>query len=317
MINSLIRNFNKLITASRGLDFEYLLNLIFVHLKYKSGVDMRDALIHPKLAFCERHFSHLLNKYKHHDFTNFKNSGPVWICWLQGEENMPQVAKVCYEQLKRVVPKDKKVILITWENLSQYTDIPDYIIEKLKKGYMSYTHFSDVIRFSLLANHGGLWVDSTVYVSSSIPESVFEKPYFSVNTEFDAETDYRYNGINRCMWKCFILGAAPGSTWFSCAKDIICEHWKNCNFLLDYLMVDYILVTVHDKIPQVRRLLQGCVEPAPHIYLIEKIANEPYEESRFKKICSDCRWFKLSYKIPFEKHTKAGELTYFGHLMDN
>lgn len=314
-MKTIINNFRKLIDAWRGLDFEYLINLLVVHLKYRTGEEMRDALIHPKFAFCERRFSHLLRKYQTFDYTNHKNDGPIWICWLQGEESMPPIVRVCYSQLKKTAPENRSVILITWDNLKQYTDIPEYIIEKLNKGYMSYTHFSDIIRFSLLANHGGLWVDSTVYVSSPIPDSVFEQPYFSATTEFDAESSYRYNGINRCLWKCFILGAAAHSTWFCCAKEMIYEYWKTSDFLLDYMMVDFILVTIHDKVPSVRRHLSGCVELAPHLYSLEKLADEPCDESRFHHICETCRWFKLSYKIPFLDKTTNGSLTYFGHIM--
>ena len=34
---------------------------------------------------------------------------PVWVCWFQGEENMPELNKICYNRLKQVLPTDNKV----------------------------------------------------------------------------------------------------------------------------------------------------------------------------------------------------------------
>ena len=312
------RLFNKLqifFRLIKGIDWEYTVPMLFIYMKYREETARRNALKFLKLAYFERRFSHLLSEYKKKTFVNHCNDGPIWICWLQGTSSMPPVVKTCYKRLKEMAPPSREVILLTWKNLEHYAFIPDYIIEKVRKGIMSYIHFSDIIRFSVLAEHGGLWVDSTVYVSSPIDQSVFEHTYFSVRTEYDTESEYKYNGINRCQWKCFILGGAAHSAWYSCARDMIFEYWRNNNFFMDYLIIDYILLTIYDSIGSVRREVDAGIEIAQHIFLLEKIANCPFDEKKYKEICKGCRWFKLSYKIPFREETEDSQLTYFGNIM--
>jgi hypothetical protein len=40
-------------------------------------------------------------------------------------------------------------------------------------GKMTVTHFSDILRFNLLKNNGGLWLDATIFVNKPIPEKYF------------------------------------------------------------------------------------------------------------------------------------------------
>ena len=294
--------------------------MLFIHLKYpglKNRPSRLASLKHIKFAYFERSFANILKKYENFSFTTNINNGPIWVCWLQGEDAMPDIVKKCYIRLQQMAPKSRDVILITWENLKKYTDIPDYIIEKVHKNHMTYVHFSDIIRFSLLANHGGLWVDSTIYVSRPITESIFSKPYFSIRTEFGAETEYKYNGVNRCLWKPFLLGAAANSTWFCCAKDIIYEYWRSNSFLIDYFTVDYILLTIYDYLVQVKESVDSSVEVAPYMYEIEKIANLPYNDNHYRAICEQCQWFKLSYKLPFKNTTIDGHTTYIGAILQH
>lgn len=82
------------------------------------------------------------------------NSNKVWFMWLQGLDNAPPIIKSCYQSLKTNLP-DKEIILIEENNLNDYVHLPDYIEEKYKKGIISRTHFSDLVRLELLINGGG------------------------------------------------------------------------------------------------------------------------------------------------------------------
>ena len=314
----MIGKFRKVFQLLSGMDWEYIIPMLFCHLKYKDRATRISALKHLKHAYFERRFSHIIEKYNRlaSDLESDVNDGPVWLCWLQGESTMPDVVRACYKQLRSMVAQNRKVILITWDNLKEYADIPDYIINKVKQGIITYIHFSDIIRFTLLAEHGGLWIDSTVYVTSPIPESTYKKTYFSVRTEHGAETEYKYDGVNRGLWKCFIIGAVPKSIWLSCARDIIFEYWRRNDFFIDYFVVDYILLLIYDKIGNVRCRVNSCVELATHIYAIEKMANEPFNASRYAELCENCRWYKLSYKMDFKTATPDGKITYYGHMVN-
>lgn len=306
----------KFLRLIEGMDWEYIIPYLFIQYKYKTTIDKTIALRHINFAFIERKFDQLLNKYKDLHDDSHVNNGPVWVCWMQGEDSMPEIVQVCYRQLRKMLPANRKLILITWDNVRQYTDIPEYIYEKLQKGIITFTHFSDIIRFSVLSIHGGLWVDSTVYVASQIPESTFNRPYFSVRTAYNAESELKYNGVNRCLWKCFILGAVSESIWFKCAKEMIYKYWENNDFLLAYMLVDYILISIYDCNGNVRQDVESGVEQIDYLYSFEKLANEPYNEDEFHKMTISNRWFKLSYKLPFKTHTSDGQITYYGKLIN-
>lgn len=75
---------------------------------------------------------------------------------------MPQLVQGCFRQLTTY---NDNVCLITKDNYNKYCHIPDYILQKLYRQEISITHFSDILRVSLLAENGGLWLDSTCWVS--------------------------------------------------------------------------------------------------------------------------------------------------------
>lgn len=91
----------------------------------------------------------------------------VWICWLQGMENAPQIVQDCYASVCYWM-KDWKITVITAENMNEYVQFPDYIVRKWKEGMISNTHLSDLLRLELLIRYGGLWIDSTTYMLSLI-----------------------------------------------------------------------------------------------------------------------------------------------------
>ena len=49
----------------------------------------------------------------------------------------------------------------------------------------------------LLYEHGGLWIDATVYVSQPIPEKVFQEPLFTVAANIDTDN------ISQAKWMGF------------------------------------------------------------------------------------------------------------------
>ena len=64
----------------------------------------------------------------------------IWICWLQGEEQMPEIVKKCYASVKTFAP-DYTITLITNDNLFDYVTLPDHIVQKFRKGTFTFTHF--------------------------------------------------------------------------------------------------------------------------------------------------------------------------------
>ena len=105
-----------------------------------------------------------------------KTADKIWICWFQGMDNAPDLVKKCYQSVVKNNP-DKKVIVITEKNISDYVTFPEYIVTKWKQGVITHTHMTDLLRLELLITYGGLWLDATVLCTGTAPEYFFDSDF--------------------------------------------------------------------------------------------------------------------------------------------
>lgn len=81
----------------------------------------------------------------------------VWLFWMQGWEQAPQVVKSCRDSWERENPT-WRIVTLSGENFQ--THAPWLAGESPDSGLAG---FSDRLRIELLAEHGGVWADSTVF----------------------------------------------------------------------------------------------------------------------------------------------------------
>lgn len=237
---------------------------------------------------------------------------PVWTCWLTGNKAMPELVRLCYQRMKKEVPSAiAKVILITLDNYAEYIDIPQYILQKYNSGIISPAHFSDVIRFCLLSKYGGMWLDSTVYTSNTIPEEYLMSNYYTQKT---SDPKLYLNEPSRAQWCGFIWGGKQGNLLFSFVRDGLFSYWKKYDSVIDYIFFDYIIMTAHDYIPQVREMMDKQAPNNEHIWALWNEINEPYEEKKYEAICRNNIFHKLSYKANLKKIDENQRLTMYGYL---
>ncbi|MBO7316194.1 MAG: hypothetical protein J6U44_03405, partial [Paludibacteraceae bacterium] len=107
----------------------------------------------------------------------------VWVCWLQGIENAPYIVQKCVESIKKH-SLDYEVILLDKNNIKNYISLPSYIEEKHLKGIIPNAHYTDYIRVILLAKYGGIWIDSTFFLTDKLPDYIAESDLFLFNKEY-------------------------------------------------------------------------------------------------------------------------------------
>lgn len=95
----------------------------------------------------------------------------IWLLWLQGWENAFWLNKQVAESWEIQNPT-WKIEYVTLHNLSNYVNDIDYIYDKDKD--ISHQAKSDIIRISLLKNHGGVWADSTMLCLQSLDHWIKE-----------------------------------------------------------------------------------------------------------------------------------------------
>lgn len=88
----------------------------------------------------------------------------IWWCWLQGYDNAPEIVKRCYQSLSKL---DRKVIVLQEGNINEYIELPEYILDKYRRGGISKAHYSDLVRLELLTKLGGIWIDSTTLITGT------------------------------------------------------------------------------------------------------------------------------------------------------
>lgn len=79
------------------------------------------------------------------------HSNKVWVCWLQGIDNAPELVKTCFASLCKYL-KDREIVLLTNENIHDYVQLPVFIEEKHKRGIIPVAQYTDLLRLELLSS---------------------------------------------------------------------------------------------------------------------------------------------------------------------
>lgn len=265
--------------------------------------------------YIKRNFSSVLNKYTDAVYTDeitVADNRNIWVCWLQGADNMPDIVRVCYKSV--VANADgREVVLITADNVEQYISIPDFIKDKVANGKMSRTHFADYIRIALLKNFGGLWIDATVFVTDKINIDC-KLPFFSVKQHPDS-----IHFVSQYRWAVWILGCSKqcGAVMFDCLENLFLEYLKKKSFFIDFFLFDYFLAVMYDDIPYVKQLVDKCPFNNPDAYLLASMLNDEYDSLAFAQLTADNTFHKLSWKQEFQTSTPAGKDTFYSFIKRN
>lgn len=213
----------------------------------------------------------------------------IWVCWLQGIENAPALVKNCFETIKEYNP-DYSVILLTYDNLDKYISLPEYIIEKWKKGVISNTHFSDILRNNILLCNGGTWVDATLLFTNHIPVDVEESGFFIFQTLKPGRDG---KAIPISSW---FMSTSPGNPVLKISQSLLFQYWLKNDKLHDYFLFHYFVMIGLELFPEIERKIPKYTNETPHILLFE--LDKKYEKQRIEKIKMLSFCHKLTYKVP-------------------
>ena len=131
--------------------------------------------------------NHLQTNYIKHKISQYQSYQPkkpastsekiVWQYWAQGIEHSPEIIKICLQSVNSYFSQyGYRVIYLSDNNIREYLDINPLYFKKAstKNGY-SIAVLSDLIRFGLLYNYGGIWCDATIFISGN--------PYYFIEND--------------------------------------------------------------------------------------------------------------------------------------
>lgn len=237
--------------------------------------------------------------------TDHKRSNKIWICWFQGLDEAPNIVKKCVESV-RINNPDKEVVVITANNLHDYVEFPEYIEEKWKKGIITHTHMTDLLRLELLIKYGGAWIDATVFCSSSdVPSYFFDSDLFFFQLLKPGRDG---NGIYFSSW---FMSAKTNNKILMATQELCYEYWKGNDTMWDYFLLHDFLSIVLENYPEDWKNIVPRDNAAPHMLLLRLF--DEYNDDVWKAIREQTPFHKLTYK--FDPMDQKRDNTYYKKIV--
>ena len=232
----------------------------------------------------------------------------VFVLWWQGENNAPDIVKICINSIRRNInPETQNLILITEENLNKYLDIPKYVLEKFKNGIISRTHFAELVRFMLLYKYGGLWIDATIFVTSKISDDLFNYDFHTYNNKNSKKSDIT------SKWECYLMSGKKHNLLCKKLVEFWLEYWKKENLLIAYLLTEHVFYICYNENEKFKMYFDNSSDFYYSANYLQKLMNKKYNKDKFNEIVINEKFIKMTYKKKY-KVSRNNQLTYYGYL---
>lgn len=232
-----------------------------------------------------------------------QNINTIWICWLQGYKNAPILVQKCINQLRQY---HKDVTVIDLDNYENYVEIPKFIIKKFEQKIITPTHFSDILRFALMSQQGGIWIDSTYLILQPLPNQIFFSDFFTLSSEQDIFKQWVPEGKWSGNFMKFNYGDPTPTIIFQC----FLNYWQKNNYLIDYFLIDFIIKVNYLNNPLFKQKIDQNPNLADQIFLMAELLLKPISEKNNNLLRQDpLKIYKLSHRIDAIAHSTNG--TYY------
>lgn len=158
----------------------------------------------------------------------------IFLLWLQGWDNAKWINKQVAESWEINNP-GWRIHFIDLENLKDYVSDIDYIYDTNKT--ITPQAKSDIIRLSLLKNHGGVWADATMLCMQPLDHWIYDT--------IEPAGLWMYHGTGAGMSMEFgpaswFIVSKPNEYMITKWKESCDEYWKNNNCVDDYSWMDHL-----------------------------------------------------------------------------
>ncbi|WP_029321002.1 capsular polysaccharide synthesis protein [Butyrivibrio sp. AE3004] len=227
-----------------------------------------------------------------------QNSNTVWIMWLQGLNNAPDIVKKCVESQKKAMAQ-KKFIIIDENNIYDYVTLPDYIIQKREKGIITNAMFSDLVRLELLNKYGGYWIDASVFMTDgeliseidNLPLFMFSFYYFGFNPEI-----MEYNS--------WFMHSTSNNNLLCLLQQLMYAYWKEHNYISNYYLLHILGSIANDYYKEECEAMPIISQVDAHI--LATYIYDNYDPYKYKMLTRKTGIHKLSIKFDQERLRRKG-----------
>ena len=214
----------------------------------------------------------------------------IFTLWLQGEEQAPDIVKSCFASIRKHCTQP--LVILDGETVFDWITLPEAIVEKYKAGKIKPAHFADICRVELLHTYGGYWLDSTCYVSATIPAWITEHDFFVFMAGEKVHGNYSF------IQNCFIR-ARKGSYLLEAWRAMILDYWLHEDRRVDYFQHQVMfrtLVTYNGTAAKLFGEMAQLDQYPTHLYLYE-YKDLPYDEKVLLQAAEEGFFYqKTSYR---------------------
>lgn len=278
------------------------INILFAKL-----IKLKDKYVQKWIA---DNFSSLLNQIDEKQVKLNPSQKIIWTMWLQGADKMPEIVTICNESVEKNRGEYQHIIL-TYNNLSDYIKIPDFIFDKWKKGIISNANFSDYIRISVLDEYGGIWLDATVLLNKPLLyKSIEDYPQYHAKGINSFSNDFLYFEIHN--WQGYFLCRFGKSKMYLFLRKAFEMYWKDYNKEIDYLLINHLAYLARSK----SKTLRAEYDSIPlNNFAVEEmylLLSEPIIDVRYQNIINSgtTSMFKLNHRHKFSSTKESQETVY-------
>ena len=241
----------------------------------------------------------------------YQEDAPVWVCWWTGLENAPELVKRCIQSIQQNAGQHP-VHVISKDNYSHFISIPQYMLDKVQTGNLGLAHFSDYIRVKLIAEHGGLWLDATIFCTGNISQLCFDLPIFTSKGPVQ-EGEF----ISQHRWTGFCLGGWKGNVFYQMLAMALECYWNNNQHAITYLFFDYIILLIYENNETVTSLMDRVPENNIHRHTLQSALTNNVSIARIHEfLYPDTVLHKLSWKGNYAMWSSDGSPTVYLALLD-
>lgn len=236
----------------------------------------------------------------------------LWCCWWQGEDSMPEIVKMCNQQLKKVISNQNiQYHMITLDNYKEYVTIPKDIIMKFESNKITMTEMSDILRVNLLYEYGGIWLDSTVFLTKQIDEKFLFSTFYSQRMYDPVKWQHE---ACKGRWCGFIVSGKRHNPMFKYLNDCFIEWWRKYDCVIDYVIYDYFLLSLYKNNSLVKSIIDNMKDNNVEVFEMYKHLNDSYSIELWEFLNKNTSMHKLTYKMDLYKEVD-NNLTLYGHLL--
>ena len=299
---------NKIINSIKNHTF---LNII--KSKIRIVLRIKNRNVYDDYLKCKE-YEKLYNKYKNiinlgvDETLKKAKSNIIWVCWLQGIENAPELVRACINSLKSSM-KEKEIIILTNDNINKYIELPNYIINKWKRGIIPNAQYSDIIRTALLCKYGGCWIDATVLCTANKFPNYIEENDLFVYKQIDLYGfDKDLIPILASNW---FIYSETNNPILLLTLELLYNYWKDNNRLRHYLIYHLFFAMACRRYPEIWNKIPVFNNHSPHTMQFELLNN--YSKERWNQLKKISDFHKLNRRLKSDSNKK----TIYNYIIDN